>query len=191
MRALLADGQTITIRPISKADRTQLAAALSATSEQSRFLRFMRMVDRLTEAELDYLVNVDGVNHVALVAVLDGGQGIGVARYIRDTEDPGVAEAAVMVLDAHHGQGVGTALVKALADVALSNDISRFTAYVLPENRAAIDGLTKAGAVIEQEDTLLRMTVDLPLEEDMFSQSALRMALRGAAAGDLTLDDQL
>jgi RimJ/RimL family protein N-acetyltransferase len=191
MLALLADGQTITIRPISKADRTQLAAALSATSEQSRFLRFMRVVDRLTEAELDYLVNVDGVNHVALVAVLDGGQGIGVARYIRDTEDPSVAEAAVMVLDAHHGQGVGTALVKALADVALSNDISRFTAYVLPENRAAIDGLTKAGAVIEQEDTLLRMTVNLPLEEAMFSQSALRMALRGAAAGDLTLDDQL
>ena len=191
MLALLADGETITIRPISKADRSQLATGLSATSEQSRYLRFMRMVDRLTEAELDYLVNVDGVDHVALVAVVDGGQGIGVARYIRDTEDPGLAEAAVMVLDAHHGRGVGTALVKALADVALTNGVSRFTAYVLPENRAAIDGLTRAGAVIEPEDGLLRMTVNLPLEEDMFSQSALRMALRGAAAGDLTLDDQL
>lgn len=191
MLALLADGETITIRPISLADRTQLAAALSATSEQSRFLRFMRMMDRLTEAELDYLVNVDGVDHVALVAVTEGGQGIGVARYVRNIEDPGVAEAAVMVLDAYHGRGVGTALVKALADVALTNGVGRFTAYVLPENRAAIDGLTKAGAVIEPEDSLLRMTVNLPIEDDLFARSALQMALRGAAAGNLTLPDQL
>ncbi|MDH3193535.1 MAG: GNAT family N-acetyltransferase [Acidimicrobiia bacterium] len=190
MQTQLPDGETITIRPIEAADRAQLVAGFDATSEQSRFFRFMRGVDHLTETELDYLVNVDGRDHVALVAVLATGQGIGVARYVRDPDDATVAEAALIVVDAHQGRGIGTNLLQALADTALENGISAFTAYVLPENRAVVEAMTRAGADTESEDSLLRMTIRLPIDASLFADSALRAALRRAAAGELSLNDQ-
>ena len=190
MQTQLPDGETITIRPIEVADRAQLVAGFDATSEQSRFVRVKRGVDHLTETELDYLVNVDGKDHVALVAVLETGQGIGVARYVRDPDDARVAEAALIVIDSHQGRGIGTKLLQALADAALENGIDAFTAYVLPENRAVVEAMTRAGADTESEDSLLRMTIRLPIDASLFADSALRAALRRAAAGELSLNDQ-
>ena len=186
----LPDGETITIRPIAAADRARLVSGFEETSEQSRFFRFMRGIDRLTETELDYLVNVDGKDHVALVATLESGQGIGVARYVRDPDDATVAEAALIVIDAHQGRGVGTKLLQALADTALENGIDAFTAYVLPDNRAVVDAMKRAGAITQTEDSLLRMTIRLPIDAALFADSALRSALRQAAAGQLSLNDQ-
>lgn len=190
MQTQLPDGETITIRPILPEDRAQLVAGFEETSEQSRFFRFMRGVDRLTDAELDYLVDVDGENHVALVAVLENGAGVGVARYVRDTDDPTAAEAALIVVDAHHGRGIGTHLLQELALVAMTNGVEAFTAYVLPDNRAVVDSLSKAGAHVETEDDLLRMSVPLPIDPMLFADSTLRTALRRAAAGELSLNDQ-
>ncbi len=186
----LPDGETITIRPILPEDRAQLVAGFEETSQQSRFFRFMRGVDRLTDAELDYLVDVDGQDHVALVAVLDNGVGVGVARYVRDAQDPTAAEAALIVIDSHHGRGIGTRLLQELTEVAMTNGVAVFTAYVLPDNRAVVDSLSKAGAQVELEDDLLRMSVPLPIDQALFADSTLRTALRRAAAGELSLNDQ-
>ena len=131
MRHTLPDGESIVIRPITPDDRAAVEVGFAETSEQNRFMRFMRIVDHLTDSELDYLVDVDGIDHVALGAQADEGTGLGIARYIRDPADATLAEAAVMVVDAHHGRGIGTALIRALAEHALENGITGFTAYVL------------------------------------------------------------
>lgn len=186
----LPDGETMTIRPIVPEDRARLVAGFEETSEQSRFFRFMRGVDRLTDAELDYLVDVDGRDHVALVAVLESGVGVGVARYVRDVQDPTAAEAALIVIDAHHGRGIGTRLLQELAEVAMTNGVEVFTAYVLPENRAVVHSLSTAGARVELEEDLLRMSVPLPIDPCLFADSTLRAALRRAAAGEISLNDQ-
>lgn len=63
---------------------------------------------QLTEAELDYLTNIDYQDHFAWTAFAldDPGQpGIGVARFIRLVERPEAAEAAVTVIDAYQGRG--------------------------------------------------------------------------------------
>lgn len=187
MHITLLDGEQIEIRPLRPEDRSALEAGLAETSEHSRFLRFMRTVDHLSNAELDYLVNVDGVDHVAFAAATEDGKGLGIARYIRDKDHPHLAEAAVLVVDAHHGRGIGKELLRVLADHAVTNGITAFVAYVLAENRTVIEALASAGAVVEPDETGTKMVVGLPIDPALFEESALRAALRQAAKGEYGL----
>ena len=71
-------------------------------------------------AELRYLTEVDHVDHWAEVAVLkhDPEAIVGVARWIRDEDDPQAAEAAIVIGDALQGQGLGRRLGLSIADAA-------------------------------------------------------------------------
>ena len=61
----------------------------------------------------------------------------GVARFVRLREDPQTAEAAIVVADALQGQGLGRELGRRLADEARDRGVTRFTASLLSDNRAA------------------------------------------------------
>jgi ribosomal protein S18 acetylase RimI-like enzyme len=79
------------------------------------------------------------VGHVALVAVLqeDGRPVIvGGSRYI--VVQPGQAEVAFAVDDAHQGQGIGTALMRHLGAIARNAGLKELIADVLPENTAML-----------------------------------------------------
>ena len=82
---------------------------------------------------------VDLVDHYALVAVLARCPDVivGVGRWVRDAETPAEAEIAIVIADDLQGRGVGTILGAALADAARDRGIERFTASMLPTNRAA------------------------------------------------------
>ena len=84
---------------------------------RSRALRFLTAKPRLTSADLAALSDVDGRDRVALVARHDG-CAIGIARFVRDPEDPATAEVAVAVVDAWQDRWVGTRLAHALVDRA-------------------------------------------------------------------------
>ncbi|HMS63151.1 MAG TPA: hypothetical protein PKD63_12800, partial [Solirubrobacteraceae bacterium] len=58
------------------------------------------------------------------------------ARWIRDERDPQAAEAAIVVGDALHGQGLGRRLGLSIADAARLRDVRRFTATMLSDNIA-------------------------------------------------------
>ncbi len=83
------------------------------------------------------------------MAAFDGadGRGIGVARFVRNAEDPGLAEAAVTVTDDAQGRGLGTALLARLADRAREEGVDRFSALVLADNRDMLELLERAGEV--------------------------------------------
>ncbi len=136
MRALLPDGLEIEIRPISPADKPLLAAGLAALSEESRQRRFLSSKPRFTGGELRYLTEVDGHDHVALVAIdpADPDRLIGVARWIRLHDDPEAAEVAIVVGDDWQGRGVGTLLAEAVAEEARLHGIRRFTATMQSDN---------------------------------------------------------
>jgi RimJ/RimL family protein N-acetyltransferase len=80
-------------------------------------------------------MNVDFVNHVALVAEIDEDgrrKIIGGGRYI--VSEPSEAEVAFVVIDAYQGQGIGTLLTRHLAVIARAAGLRELTADVLPEN---------------------------------------------------------
>jgi RimJ/RimL family protein N-acetyltransferase len=133
---------------VQPADASLLADGFARLSEQSRRLRFLGRKDNLTVAELRYLTCVDHRDHEALGALSSDGRGIGVARYIRDTEDPGRAELAVTVVDEWHGRGLGTKLLELLSSRARAEGVDRFTATVASENIASIRLVRSAGGVL-------------------------------------------
>jgi GNAT superfamily N-acetyltransferase len=131
------------IRPIRRSDVDMLREGLAQLSSRTRYERFHAVVNALTDEQWEYLTNVDGVDHVALVAYLTrefrgarAGQIIGVARFVRDTRDPTRAEVAFVVHDDVQRCGVGSALRDALVRAARRRGISIFRAQVLADNVA-------------------------------------------------------
>ena len=106
-------------------------------------MRFLTPKKELSPAELRYFTDVDHHDHEALGALDHAdGRGVGVARYVRDTEDPQAAEIAVTIVDDWQGRGLGAELLSQLSDRARQEGIRRFTALVAADN-AAVAGLLR------------------------------------------------
>jgi len=133
----LRDGTLILIRPIRYDDKWLIEAELDSLSATSVQRRFLTAKPRYTRSELRYLTEVDGWNHMALVAespIRFGRRILGVARYVRDRDDPGKAEVAIEVVDDFQGRGLGSLLVDALGRRARMRGITRFTATMASDN---------------------------------------------------------
>jgi RimJ/RimL family protein N-acetyltransferase len=135
----LLNGTRVLIRPIEPDDKAKLAEGLRQLSNESIRKRFLAAKPRFSSAELRYLTELDGVNHIALVAVLAGNPDVlvGVARCVRLPDRPDTAEMAIVVGDPWQGQGLGRALATALADAAVAVGIRRFAATLLADNEPA------------------------------------------------------
>ena len=132
-------GTRVVIRPIRPGDKERLVDGLHRLSDESIRKRFLAAKPRFTKSELRYLTEVDGINHIALVAVLedDPDQLVAVARCVRLPDPPGTAEMAIVVGDPWQGGGLGRELAQQLADAALAVGIRRFAATMLGDNEAA------------------------------------------------------
>ena len=133
----LRDGSKVVIRQVHSADAALLADGFARLSSRSRRMRFLTTKKELSRAELRYFTDVDHHDHEALGA-LDhaGGRGVGIARYVRDADDPHAAEIAVTVVDDWQGRGLGTELLTRLSSRARAEGIHRFTALVAQDNMA-------------------------------------------------------
>jgi len=129
----------VLIRPIRPGDAPLLAAAHASLSPETVRLRYLAPKPRLTAGELRYLTEVDGIDHVAFIALRaeDPSRVAAVARWVRSAQDPAAAEAAVVVADDLQSQGLGRRMGMVLADAARERGIRRFTATMLRENVAA------------------------------------------------------
>ena len=133
----LRDGSKVLIRQVQPADGPLLADGFARLSGESRRMRFLARKDRLSAAELRYFTDLDHRDHEALGALDQAdGRGVGVARYVRDAEDPRAAEIAVTIVDDWQGRGLGAELLARLSDRARSEGICRFSALVAEDNRA-------------------------------------------------------
>ncbi|MGZ5383993.1 MAG: GNAT family N-acetyltransferase [Acidimicrobiia bacterium] len=184
----LADGTPVRVRPIVPADKTRIVEGLADLSAESRYLRFLRPVDHLSQEQLSYLTEIDYRTHFAWGAELAVGKqhrGIGLARYVCQTDDPATAEAAVAVLDEYQGRGLGGILLALLAESAQENGVERFRSYVLSQNRKVLHALTRPGIEWRAEDNMVRFDIPLPLPEDVLRDSALYKTLRAVARGEI------
>jgi RimJ/RimL family protein N-acetyltransferase len=144
---VLRDGSAVLIRQARSTDAALLAEGFARLSAASRQMRFLGVKKELSAAELRYFTDVDHHDHEALGA-LDraDGHGVGIARYIRDADDPQAAEIAVTIVDDWQGRGLGTELLARLSDRARQEGIRRFTALADAGNVAVAALLWNAGA---------------------------------------------
>jgi GNAT superfamily N-acetyltransferase len=133
----LANGQQVLIRPIAPDDKWQLQEGLRRLSLETVRRRFLAAKPRFSSSELRYLTEVDGTNHIALVAVsATTGRLVAVARAVRDHEAPDCAEWAIVVADPLQRLGLGTRLMQELVAAARAQGIERFSALIDGENAA-------------------------------------------------------
>src|SRR3954452_23051671 len=145
--AQLRDDSTVTIRPIEAGDFERLREVWDGMSELSRRRRFLAPSSGdITDADIQYLVDVDQRRHETLLALGDNARALGVARSVRTPGDPEAAEVAVVVVDDWYRRGLGTALLDRLTERARENGIKRYNAIVSEDNDVVLGALDRAGA---------------------------------------------
>jgi acetyltransferase len=147
---VLRDGTAAVVRPVTPADRSELAREFERLSLDSRRSRFFCVVGALSEDALDYLTRVDQEEHLALVAAIEScdlktERGIGVGRMIRLTKGSSEAEVAITVADDMQHRGVGSVLFDELLGMARLRGIREVRAEVLATNAPMRRILQRAG----------------------------------------------
>jgi RimJ/RimL family protein N-acetyltransferase len=190
-RVTLRSGQRVLIRAVRPADAPGLAEAFEQLSETSRYRRFFTVKPHLSERSLAYFTDVDHHDHEALVALAPGSrQLVGVARFIRNPAEPDQAEVAVTVIDSWQRRGLGTVLLRELAQRAAEEGIRHFTAEILAENQAMLTLARRLGpAETASNGSTVSARIDLPPAAEQAEASRydgydlLRAAARGEFIG--------
>ncbi len=145
----LRNGKEIHLRTVLAKDKSKIREGFKLLSPESRYTRFFHYLNGLGEAQLEYLSNVDQLNHVAWGASdpeTDPELGIAVGRFIRVETCPNCAEIAFTVIDDYQGQGIGTLLLALMYLLAQAHEIDFFVGTMLSQNHRFLLRLQRLGA---------------------------------------------
>ena len=161
------DGREVSFRAIRPEDAEALQGFVQTLSDESRYYRFLSTMAELGPAMLARFTQIDYDREMAIVATMDedtpGGRIIGVARYLLNP-DAVTAEFALVVSDDLQGQGIGSALMKYLCDIARTRGLKSIIGIVLARNDEMLSLMNRLGFVEEMDpdDSDLRRVV-MPL----------------------------
>ena len=144
--ATLRDGTRVEIRAQRPDDQAAMLDVFGRMGTESRYTRFFAPKRGFSEAEIAHYMNIDFVNHVALVTVVEvaGVSRIaGAGRYI--VTQPGAAEVAFMVDDAFQGRGIASAVIRHLVVIARAAGLDALHAEVLAQNAPMLKVFGKCG----------------------------------------------
>lgn len=160
--AQLLDGRAISLRCLTVDDKESALALHQRLSDHDRYFRFFT----LNPIDVDQLVSMmtDPAPGRYALGAFDGDRLIGIAHYIVVREDPKVAEIAAVVAHPDHSLGVGTALLKRLAQIARAEGIQQFVADVLGENHLMLTMLFDLGCTCEPMGygSIRHLKIELP-----------------------------
>ena len=139
---VLRDGRTAHLRPIMPTDAEGLVEFYVEVSDQSKYFRFFAPMPQLSEKDVRRFTQVDHRDRVAFVLTV-AEKIIAVASY--EMVEPGEAEVAFLVQDAHQGRGIGQLMLEHLAQAARERGVHRFVAEVLPDNQRMLQVFHEAG----------------------------------------------
>jgi RimJ/RimL family protein N-acetyltransferase len=165
----LDDGSQLILRMVLPSDKAAFVTGLGQLSESSRYQRFMAPKTGFSDSELAFLTEVDGENHLAIVAGLEKPgaepEGIGVARIVRLEDDPETAEIGITVVDAWQCRGIGRLLLERIVAAGAERGIRRIRAQVMADN-SQVMALLKDYIVVGQLETDHGvLSVDFPIPE--------------------------
>ena len=181
---VLRDGSHVRLRQGRSGDGQLLRRGFERLSPESRYRRFLAAMPELSEEKVRYLTEIDHHDHEAIIALDERtGEGIGVARYVRDPRHPDRAEVAVTVIDDWQGHGLGTLLLEVLSARARQEGITTFTALLLAANQEMMDLFAALGPVRIVDREIGTVEIEMPNPEVGLSP-VLKKLLRVAARND-------
>ena len=105
--------------------------------------------------------------HAGLAVTADGGSAVGIANLDPEPGSAGSARAAVLVEDAWQGRGLGTALLRHLAEVATERGLAELVGCARPDDVGITRLLRRAGlrpaAAIVGTEVRLRAALPTPV----------------------------
>jgi GNAT superfamily N-acetyltransferase len=125
--------------------------------------RYEKLEHEVTMTEERLAANLFGTHHYAetLIAELDGTP-VGLALFFHNFStflaQPGIYLEDLFVIPEHRGGGIGRALLKELARLAIERECGRLEWSVLDWNREAIGFYERLGARPNSEWTVYRLT---------------------------------
>ena len=147
----LRDGASFLIRPVKTTDEDMLHDMFYALSEMSVYQRFFAVKKFMPYRRLQQFCTIDYDNNMTLVAVRRDGHAetvVGMAMYAR-AEGEDLAEAAVVVVDAYQGRGLGSAMMDHLRTIARQRGLRGFHGDTLADNIAMLKLFDRCGRRIE------------------------------------------
>jgi RimJ/RimL family protein N-acetyltransferase len=160
---LLQDGSEVLLRDAGPSDAPLVAALHARCSPESRRARFLSPVPRLSAQQLRDLVGSDG-GRAVLALTADGGSAIGLADLrLTSAPEPRTAHFGVLVEDAWQHRGLGTALVRRIAETAVEYGLDELTGTVSADAIRITRLLRRAGLrpTAVRADGALRLNVPL------------------------------
>ena len=135
----LDDGTRVRYRLLKPSDREKLKATFDRLSPKSRYQRFLVQKNGLTDEELNFFTQCDGIDHLAVAATtLDENgkeqEAIGDARFVRIVDEPDAAEIAVTVVDDWHRRGFGKHLLRHIMAAMAERGIRRMRGVMQADN---------------------------------------------------------
>src|SRR6202163_2821058 len=148
---------TLAIRRAEEADVPVIAELIRGLA------RFEKMEQEVTMTEERLAANLFGEHRYAETLVAeDGGSPVGFALFFHNFStflaQPGIYLEDLFVVPEHRGRGVGRALLKELARLAVERECGRLEWSVLDWNREAIGFYERLGATPNSEWTVYRLT---------------------------------
>ena len=179
----LRDGSVFYLRPVLPGDSERTTNGPVEFSSETLYRRF-QSPRTPTKSLMTYLFEVDYVHHFVWV-MTEGPEGpvVADARFVRDEDDPAVAEVAFIVGDDYQGRGIGTFLMGALVITADYVGVERFTARVLSENHPMRAILDRFDADWHRDDLgVVTTVVDVPKPRSVKLPASLVKKIRGATS---------
>jgi GNAT superfamily N-acetyltransferase len=163
----LVDGRTIRLGRLKPASRRLIEDGMLRLSPMSSWRRFFSVRRRLSERELEELVNPAAPGRLAIGASAhfpDGRvEGVGVACYVRLDSAPEVAEIAVTVIDDYQKLGIGGRLLQRIGWEARQQGIRRFSGIVMHENIPMLKLLERHARGLVRHVTGDHVEIEVPL----------------------------
>jgi GNAT superfamily N-acetyltransferase len=147
---------TLLIRPAGAADVPVIAELIRGLA------RFEKLEDEVTMTEERLAENLFGRHRYAETLIAEeAGVPVGFALFFHNFStslaQPGIYLEDLFVLHGHRGRGIGRALLRHLAQVAVDRGCGRLEWSVLDWNRDAIDFYERLGARPNSEWTVYRL----------------------------------